>query len=74
MAKSNIFEGAEFYVSTIGHRGDICGREFDTMKETVSYLQRVGVMPGGKPRKAAPRALVSLFIIGPNGHLSMSPA
>jgi hypothetical protein len=74
MTKANIFEGAEFYVSTIGQRGDICGRVFDSMKDMKSYLRRVGAEPGGKPRKAAPRTLWSVFIIGPNGHFSMSPA
>jgi hypothetical protein len=73
MTKSNLFEGAEFYVSTIGPNDDICGREFDTMKDMMSYLRRVGAMPGGRPRKAAPHALVSVFIVGPNGHFSMSP-
>jgi hypothetical protein len=74
MTTANIFEGAEFYVSTTGQRGDICGRVFDTMEDMRGHLRRVGATPDGKPGKAAPRTLTSVFIIGPNGHFSMFPA
>jgi hypothetical protein len=75
MTKANLFKvkSTECHVITIGHRGDRGVRVFNSMREMRTYLERVGAWPSGKPRKAAPRALVSLVVMGPNLLLSMRP-
>jgi hypothetical protein len=63
------FKSTECHVITVGHRGDQSVRVFNSMGEMMTHLERVGAMPGGIPRKAAPRALVSLVVMGPGDRL-----
>ena len=73
MTKASPVKGTECHLVTAGRRGDQSVRTFNSIGEMTTHLRRVGAMPCATPRRAAPRELVSLVILGSGISFHMEP-